>query len=115
MRHFILFLTLLISVTASSQVTRNEIEVMMTEVGTNMDNIEELFVGNTMDYFKDGTSKETYDKYSAERGNVFKLTDNGIKAIFKPEGKVKSVYFVPYSVITTIDIGMNYITLYIRR
>lgn len=113
-RTFLLFI-LFISAQAYSQITRSEIEVMMTEIGTSLDKIEELFVGNVMDYYQDGTSKQTFDKYRSEKGNVFKLTDNGIKAIYKPEGTVKSVFFIPYSSIITIDIGVNYITLYITR
>ncbi|MCB9225525.1 MAG: hypothetical protein R2780_01955 [Crocinitomicaceae bacterium] len=115
MKRYTLLFLLFISTSAISQVTRNEIEVMMTEIGTSIDKMEELFVGNVMDYYQDGTSKQTYDKYKSEKGNVFKLTDNGIKAIYQPEGKVKSVFFVPYSNILTIDIGVNYMTIYIQR
>jgi hypothetical protein len=115
MKRLVLVSLLILSSNVFSQVSRNEIEMMLTEIGTSMNKIEELFVGNTMDYYKDGTSKQTFDKYRAEKGNIFTLTDGGIKAIYKPEGKVKSVFFIPYSSIITIDIGLNYMTLYILR
>lgn len=100
---------------SSAFITKADIESMMTEIGTSLDKISEVFVGNTMSYFNDGTKKETFDKYTKEKGNVVVLTDTGIKVVYKPSGVTTSVFFIPYSSIITFDIGKDYITLYVLR
>ena len=100
---------------AKAYITKADIESMMTEIGTSLDKIAEVFIGNTMSYYNDGTKKESFDKYTKEKGNVISLTDTGIKVVYKPGGVATSVFFVAYSSIITFDIGQDYITLYILR
>jgi len=65
---------------------------MLTELGTSVDKITEVYVYNTMTYFTDGTSKQTFDKYLKENGNELSLTDTGIKLTYKPKGVLTSVF-----------------------
>lgn len=101
--------------TANAHITKAEIMTMLTELGTSLDKINEVYVYNTMTYFTDGTSKQTFDKYLKEKGNHLSLTDTGIKLTYKPEGVLTSVFFMPYDSILTIDVGVNYISVWLKQ
>lgn len=100
-----------INFSANALVTKADIESMLVAVGTSLDNMEKIYVYNTMTYYTDGTHKQTYSEYTKESGNIVSLTDTGIKLTYKPNGVVTSVYFIAYSSILTIDVGKDYLSI----
>jgi len=103
------------AISSKAHVTKADIESMLTELGTTLDRMDNIFIGNTMTYFNDGTSKQWYDNYTKEKGNKFILTETGFKIVYKPGGVVTSIFFVPYTNIITIDIGLDYINIYLIK
>lgn len=100
-----------INLSANALVTKTDIELMLASVGTSLDNMERIYVYNTMTYYTDGTHKQTYSEYTKENGNIVSLTDTGIKITYTPKGVVTSVYFIAYSSTLTIDVGKDYLSI----
>lgn len=115
MKAILLSLVLFVGFAATSQVTKGDIEQMMSDVGTTPDKINSLYVGNTMTYYKDGKSKQGYALYEKSNGNSVSLTDSGIRVNWTKDGKMQSVVYVPYASILTISVGTDFIDLFILR
>ena len=115
MKSIALTFLLFIGLSAGAQVTKGDIDRMMSDLGTSADKITEIYIGNTMTYYKDGTSKQSYTIYNADKGNKIVFTDNGIRVNWHKDGAIKSVYFIPYKSIITYQMGVDYINVYVRK
>lgn len=117
MKKSLLFFLLFVGVsgTLNAQITKADLLGMMTDMGTSPEKIATVYVGNTMTYFKDGTSKQFYSKYTGDKGNVVTLTDYGIRVNWQPEGTAKSIFYIPYSSIITINVEPDYLSIYLLR
>lgn len=90
---------------------------MMKELGTSEDKIENLYIGNTLVFYKDGSYKKTYEKYTkvnGEYGNSVKITESGILLKTTKGGKLHSLKLLPFTSISSIYISADYIEIYLK-
>jgi hypothetical protein len=102
---------------ASAQFSKADVDQMMKELGTSEDKIETLYIGNTLVFYKDGSYKKTYEKYTkvnGDYGNSVKITESGILLKTTKGGKLHSVKLLPYKSISNIYISMNYLEVYLK-
>lgn len=99
----------------NAQITKADLLGIMGDMGTTPEKMATVYVGNTMTYFKDGTSKQGYSIYTSDKGNVVSLTDYGIRVNWQPEGTAKSVFYIPYSSIITINVEAEYLSIYLLK
>ena len=114
MKYSLLALILFFGFSASAHITKADIEKMMSDIGTSADKITTLYIGNTMTYYKDGSSKQGYAIYEKSNGNSISFTENGIRANWTKDGALKSVVYIPYSSINNFQIGVDFVNCYIR-
>ncbi len=100
-----------------SQVTKADLESLLSELGTSMDKMESLYCGNTLTFYNDGTFKRTYDKYNRnnnEYQNTFKLSNSGIVVSTTKSGKISSRKIYAFASIKFVNIGLDYIEIELR-
>jgi hypothetical protein len=94
-----------------SQISKNDIQQILKEVGSSIDKIETLYVGNVKTFYTDGTFKKSYTKYkriSGKATNSFFITDTGVVIKSTTEGKITDVTMIPYSSIIKINLQATY-------
>lgn len=109
------------SLTAKAQVTIAQVETSLKEMNATMDDVVQLYIGNVIKFYTDGSNKrtdETYEKTVSIGGtNSFSLTENGLKVTYSKNGVISAVKFFPFSMITTVSISKNekgvYINIYL--
>ncbi len=100
-----------------AQFSKADVDQMMKELGTSEDKIETLYIGNTLVFYKDGSYKKNYEKYTKVNGdysNSVKITETGILLKTTKGGKPYSLKLLPYKSISNIYISMNYIEIYLK-
>ncbi len=100
-----------------AQVTKADIQKMMTEIGTRADNIEKLYIYNTQVFYTDGSFTRTYSTYSAENGeytNSVGLYDTGIVLKTKNNGVEESRNLYPYSSISYVEVSKTKLWIYLK-
>lgn len=106
-----------ISLLSHAQVTKADFQQLMTEIGTSVDQIENIMIMNTIQFFKDGTHKRNYEKYDKENGeysNKIALYDSGIAIQTKKNGEENSRYFYPYESISYFTLTRTGLNIYLK-
>jgi hypothetical protein len=102
----------------NAQVSKSDIEKMMTDAGTTSASITSVYVGNTTTFYTDGSWKRTDATYKNPSGtggeNKFTLAESGVRIVFSKEGKIVSSILFPYANISSISVGATGITMYLR-
>lgn len=101
----------------SAQVSKTDIDQIMKELGTNQDKITTFYIGNTLVFYKDGSHKRTYEKYSkvnGSYGNSVKIEESGIMLKTTKDGKLHGMKLFPYKSINTIYVGADYLEIYLK-
>jgi hypothetical protein len=109
-----------LTVSANAQVTKAQVEASLKEMNATMDDVVQLYIGNVIAFYVDGTNKRTTEKYQrkvdSDGINKFSLTENGLKISYEKNGVISFVKIIPFSMITTIEISKNdkgiYISIY---
>ncbi|MCU0434252.1 MAG: hypothetical protein MUC87_12410 [Bacteroidia bacterium] len=112
----------LFTLTANAQVTKAQIEAAFTELGASIADVDELYIGNTITFYTDGShsrSSSKYKKFPKEgTKNSFALTDNSIKMTYYVSDKAEEVHLFPYKSISQFQLarvnGMIYMNIYLH-
>ncbi|MCA6364920.1 MAG: hypothetical protein IM638_17950 [Bacteroidetes bacterium] len=112
----------LFTLIAQAQVTKAQAQAAFDEIGANIADVEQLYVGNTIAFYTDGSHSRTtatYKKFPAENArNGFSLTDNSLKMTYYKNDKAEEVHLFPYNSISRFQVvrvdGKLYINIYLR-
>lgn len=99
-------------ITSFAQVNQSDVQQMLKDLGTSMSKIETLYIGNVKVFYKDGSYKKTYAKYTKNNAGTtttFTLTSSGVSMKSTASGKVTGITLIPYASIIKINIQSNYI------
>lgn len=105
------------SVISFAQVTKADVQKMMTEINTSADKIVKLHIYNTQKFYSDGTYTKTYSTYSQSNGdytNSIGVYDSGIALQTKNNGVEDSRSLYPYSSISYIEISKDTMWIYLK-
>ncbi|PLX09868.1 MAG: hypothetical protein C0596_00880 [Marinilabiliales bacterium] len=103
---------------AFSQVSKADVEKMMSEINTSADKIEKLYVYNTQVFYTDGTYTRSYSTYSESNGeyeNSVMIYDSGIVLSTKKNGVEHSRNLYPFNSISYIEVGQSSIWIYLKQ
>lgn len=103
---------------SSAQVTKADVDKMLSEIGTTVDKIETLYIGNIKEFYTDGSWKKTYSKYKKkynDYANLFFIKENGILMKTNKSGKLHSMTFYPYSEISYVYVSATAINIYLKE
>lgn len=119
MKKFVLVLIIscAFAINTNAQITKASVERMLTELGSSINNVETLYIGNLMTYYTDGTNKMTYAKYNKTNGdyiNTLQLTNEGIILKTKKNGAENSRDLFPFNNIKRINVEAKYIGIYLN-
>lgn len=102
---------------SQAQVTKADFQQLMTEIETSVDQIENIMMMNTIQFFSDGTHKRNYEKYERENGeytNKIALYDSGIAIQTKINGVEDSRHFYPYESIKYFVLTKTGLNIYLK-
>ena len=105
------------AINTNAQITKASVEKMLTELGSSINKVETLYIGNVMKYYTDGTNKMTYAKYSKTNGdyiNTLQLTNEGIILKTKKNGAENARELFPFNSIKRINIEAKYIGIFLN-
>jgi hypothetical protein len=119
MKKFVLVLIIgcAFAISTNAQITKASVERMLTELGSSIDKVETLYIGNMMIYYTDGTHKMTYTTYNKNNGdylNTLQLTNEGIVLKTKKNGAEFAREIFPYNNIKRINIERAYISIFLN-
>ncbi len=106
-----------ISFLSHAQVTKADFQQLMTEIGTSVDQIENIMIMNVIQFFNDGTHKHNYEMYEKENGeytNKIALYDNGIAIQSQKNGVENSRFFYPYESISYFTLTKTGLNIYLK-
>lgn len=116
-----LLLVLLFGVATSvsySQLTKASVVSMLTELGSSIDQVETLFIGNVKTYYTDGSWKKESSKYNktwSNGTNQFAITDIGIMVKSFEDGALFNIRMYPFSSILNISVQAAYIDIHLKE
>lgn len=108
----ILLFSLSFSLISMAQISQSDVQQMLKDMGTSMDKIETLYMGNVKVFYKDGSFKKTYSKFNRSNSGTtttFSLSSSGIIIKASADGKTTGLTLVPYASIIKINVQSNYI------
>ena len=114
---FSLIISCAFAINTSAQVTKASVEKMLAELGSSINKVETLYIGNVMKYYTDGTNKMSYAKYSKTNGdyiNTVHLTNEGIILKTKKNGTENARELFPFNSIKRINIEAKYIGIFLN-
>lgn len=106
-----------VSFSAMSQVTKTDLVKMMNELSITEDKFEKIYIYNTITFYTDGTSKNTYAQYSKVNGdytNSLGFYDSGIVLLSKKNGVEDGRYIYPYASISYVEMTKTGIWIYLK-
>jgi hypothetical protein len=115
---FIVVLACGLSFASRAQVTKTEVQKLMTELGTSPEQIENVTIFNTMKFFNDGTNTRSFEEYSETNGeykNQLAVYDTGLGIQTTKNGEVNTRYFYPYTSISYIQITKTGMWIYLKN
>jgi len=115
---FIVVLACGVSFASQAQVTKTEVQKLMTELGTSPEQIENVTIFNTMKFFNDGTNTRSFEEYSETNGeykNQLAVYDTGLGIQTTKNGEVNTRYFYPYTSISYIQITKTGMWIYLKN
>jgi len=108
----ILLLSLSFSLISMAQISQSDLQQMLKDLGTSMSKIETLYMGNVKVFYKDGSYKKTYSKFTKSNSGTtttFSLTSSGILIKATASGKITGLTLIPYASIIKINVQPNYV------
>lgn len=105
------------SVISFAQVTKADVQKMMTEINTSTDKILTLYVYNTHKFYTDGTFTRSYSNYSQANGdysNSVGVYDSGIVLQTQKNGVENARNLYPYTSISYIEISKDAMWIYLK-
>ena len=114
---FVSLLLLSCSFGSYAQVTKAGVEKMLTELGTNMDNIKTFYIGNVKVFYNDGTWKTKFSKFGStwsEGTNTFALSTEGIMIRSYKGTALDEIQVFPFSAMKKIQIQSDYIGIELK-
>lgn len=119
MKKLLLALLFVITTTMSfSQITKASVVSMLTELGSSIDKVETLFIGNVKKYYVDGTWKKESTKYNktwSNGTNQFSVSDIGIVVKSYEAGVLYNIQLYPFSSILNISVEAAYIEIHLKE
>jgi hypothetical protein len=109
-----LILIALLSVAAcwgKAQTTKADFEAMFTQMGTSVQKIEKLWVGNEVVFFNDNTWDRRSTVYLSSNKNTFELTATGFKVVHAAGTPECSIVMYPYDKIKSYSAGMTFVNI----
>jgi hypothetical protein len=106
-----------VSIVSFAQVTKADVQKMMSEINVSLDKFETLNVYNTQVFYVDGTytkSYTTYKKSNGEFSNSILIYDTGIVMASKKNGVAFSRYMYPYESISYIEMTQTGLWIYLK-
>ena len=106
------------SIISFSQISKSDIEQMMKELGSSMDKIESLYIGNVKVFYKDGNWKKTYSRHqknSDKYRNKFFLKETGFLRRTYKDGKLEVLELFPFSSIVSVNVQKSYIGIEMKE
>jgi len=101
-----------------SQITKASVVGMLTELGSSIDKVETLFIGNVKTYYNDGTWKKEFAKYNktwSKGTNAISVSDLGIVVKSYENGALYNIRLYPFSSILNISVEATFIDIQLKE